>query len=241
MRINFFSRSHRNAVTGVLLSALLVTSLAACGNNTEATPTDDPPAPTQDAKRAEELKSAPAVAADSPELKEFNDLNTSYYQDTLGKIQPKPSKNTGGENNNGEDGGEGGAENGSGQQPNSEQKAPEQILDEGTQNSINNIATDSAADEFSSNAVELANNGQHMEGSPTIVGSPKVTQSTYKDQPARLMEVCLDNSNVKVKNQDGSEVPPDNTPQRSLNIYTLVQQDGKWKIASHDYPDDPTC
>ena len=51
----------------------------------------------------------------------------------------------------------------------------------------------------------------------------------------------MDSSNVKTVDKDGKELPSDNTPKRSLNIYTLVQVDGKWKIAEHDWPNNANC
>ena len=103
------------------------------------------------------------------------------------------------------------------------------------------MSTGAAAGEYTSSAAEHAMTGTHTEGTSTVVGNPRMTETTYKGQPARLLEVCVDSSNVKTVDKDGKGLPSDNTPKRSLNIYTLVQVDGKWKIAEHDWPNNANC
>jgi len=63
----------------------------------------------------------------------------------------------------------------------------------------------------------------------------------YKGQPARLLEVCMDSSSVKIYDENNQPVKDDSSPKRSLNIYTLVQVNGQWKIATHDFPNNPDC
>ena len=50
-----------------------------------------------------------------------------------------------------------------------------------------------------------------------------------------------EDSYVVVTDDSGQPVKDDNSPKRSLNIYTLVQVDGQWKIATHDFPNNPDC
>lgn len=103
------------------------------------------------------------------------------------------------------------------------------------------MAVDSAAAEFAVQASEYALAGWHYEGSSTVVGTPRMTETQYKGQPARMLEVCMDSSSVKIYDENNQPVKDDNSPKRSLNIYTLVQVDGQWKIATHDFPNNPDC
>ena len=59
-------------------------------------------------------------------------------------------------------------------------------------------------------------------------------------QPAKLLEVCLDSSDVKVVNVAGTQMNPTGKP-RSLNIFTLIEDNGAWKIASQDFPNNADC
>jgi len=116
---------------------------------------------------------------------------------------------------------------------------PRQFLDEATMDSINKVAVDNAAEEYAASAAEYAQNGWHYEGTSTVVGSPKVAEGTYQGKRARFVEVCLDSSQVKTKDSSGRELQSGG--KRALNIYTLVESDGTWKIAQHDFPNNPDC
>ena len=64
-------------------------------------------------------------------------------------------------------------------------------------------------------------------------------EGTYQGKRARFVEVCLDSSQVKTKDSSGRELQSGG--KRALNIYTLVESDGTWKIAQHDFPNNPDC
>lgn len=129
------------------------------------------------------------------------------------------------------------APEGSADTASSDSGQPRQFLDEATMDSINKVAVDNAAEEYAASAAEYAQNGWHYEGTSTVVGSPKVAEGTYQGKRARFVEVCLDSSQVKTKDSAGRELQSGG--KRSLNIYTLVESDGTWKIAQHDFPNIP--
>lgn len=193
-----------------------------------AEPEDNGPKPDENYTGAEKIKDAPTVAADSPEVKELDNLRSSY-ENTLAKVKPAPEPQR-----------QQGDEEGSNDE-NGKKEQARQALDDDTIKAIEEMSTGAAAGEYTSSAAEHAMTGTHTEGTSTVVGNPRMTETTYKGQPARLLEVCVDSSNVKTVDKDGKELPSDNTPKRSLNIYTLVQVDGKWKIAEHDWPNNANC
>jgi len=131
------------------------------------------------------------------------------------------------------------APEGSADTASSDSGQPRQFLDEATMDSINKVAVDNAAEEYAASAAEYAQNGWHYEGTSTVVGSPKVAEGTYQGKRARFVEVCLDSSQVKTKDSAGRELQSGG--KRTLNIYTLVESDGTWKIAQHDFPNNPDC
>lgn len=245
----------RRAATGLLLSLSLIVPLAACSQSSDqqtaspdssasassssstssassassapsssenATSSEsaqaEVPAQDENYPQAEQLKDAKTVSTDAAEVKEVNGLVNSYEQ-TMSSVPSAPE--------------------GSADTTSSDSGQPRQLVDEATMNSINKVAVDNAAEEYVASAAEYAQNGWHYEGTSTVVGSPKVAEGTYQGKRARFVEVCLDSSQVKTKDSAGRELQSGG--KRTLNIYTLVESDGTWKIAQHDFPNNPDC
>lgn len=181
---------------------------------------------------AEDMKKASPVPTDTSEVKKTTELVNSY-ENILSTVKPAPSAAASPEATS---------------EPTSDEDSQEQnvekaraVLDEDTIHAIENISVDSAAAEFAVQASEYAMAGWHYEGSSTVVGTPRMADTQYKGQPARLLEVCMDSSSVKIYDENNQPVKDDSSPKRSLNIYTLVQVNGQWKIATHDFPNNPDC
>lgn len=181
---------------------------------------------------AAEMKNASSVPVDAEEVKKTTELVNSF-EAILTKVKAAPSAEASPERT---------------ADPSSDEEAEQQnveqaraVLDDETIRSIEAVAVDSAAAEFAVQASEYALAGWHYEGSSTVVGTPRMTETQYKGQPARMLEVCMDSSSVKIYDENNQPVKDDNSPKRSLNIYTLVQVDGQWKIATHDFPNNPDC
>ena len=181
---------------------------------------------------AEEMRNASSVPVDAEEVKKTTELVNSF-ETILTKVKAAPSAAPSPER---------------AADPTSDEEAEQQnveraraVLDDETIRSIEAVAVDSAAAEFAVQASEYALAGWHYEGSSTVVGTPRMTETQYKGQPARMLEVCMDSSSVKIYDENNQPVKDDNSPKRSLNIYTLVQVDGQWKIATHDFPNNPDC
>ena len=181
---------------------------------------------------SEEMKNASSVAVDSEEVKKTAELVNSF-ETILTKVKVAPSAVPSPENT---------------AEPTSDEEVERQnveqaraVLDVETIRSIEAVAVDSAAAEFAVQASEYALAGWHYEGSSTVVGTPRMAETQYKGQPARMLEVCMDSSSVKIYDENNQPVKDDNSPKRSLNIYTLVQVDGQWKIATHDFPNNADC
>lgn len=181
---------------------------------------------------SEEMKNASSVPVDAEEVKKTTELVNSF-ETILTKVKAAPSAAPSPERT---------------ADPSSDEEAEQQnveqaraVLDDETIHSIEAVAVDSAAAEFAVQASEYALAGWHYEGSSTVVGTPRMTETQYKGQPARMLEVCMDSSSVKIYDENNQPVKDDNSPKRSLNIYTLVQVDGQWKIATHDFPNNPDC
>ena len=181
---------------------------------------------------AAEMKNASSVPVDAEEVKKTTELVNSF-ETILTKVKAAPSAKASPERT---------------ADPSNDEEAEQQnveqaraVLDDETIRSIEAVAVDSAAAEFAVQASEYALAGWHYEGSSTVVGTPRMAETQYKGQPARILEVCMDSSSVKIYDENNQPVKDDDSPKRSLNIYTLVQVDGQWKIATHDFPNNPDC
>ena len=178
------------------------------------------------------MKNASSAAVDSEEVKKITELVNSY-ENILTKVKAAPSAAPSPE---------------TAAEPTSNEEVERQnvkqvraVLDDETIRSIEAVAVDSAAAEFAVQASEYALAGWHYDGSSTVVGTPRMAETQYKGQPAHMLEVCMDSSSVKIYDENNQPVKDDNSPKRSLNIYTLVQVDGQWKIATHDFPNNADC
>ena len=215
------------------------TAKASSNASTEASAEAKNEATSSDAQKleevyigSEEMKNASSAAVDSEEVKKITELVNSY-ENILTKVKAAPSAAPSPEN---------------AAEPTSNEEVERQnvkqaraVLDDETIRSIEAVAVDSAAAEFAVQASEYALAGWHYEGSSTVVDTPRMTETQYKGQPARMLEVCMDSSAVKIYDENNQPVKDDNSPKRSLNIYTLVQVDGQWKIATHDFPNNADC
>lgn len=117
---------------------------------------------------------------------------------------------------------------------------PYKYVSEATVDELEKATTGSAFDQYLATATEYAMSGWKVEGTAKVVGTPKLADGEYEGQPAKLLEVCLDSSDVKVLNVAGTQMNPTGQP-RSLNIFTLIEDNGEWKIASQDFPNNADC
>lgn len=121
----------------------------------------------------------------------------------------------------------------------SEPPAPQYLSDETIKN-LESHATGAALEQYIATALEYAVSGWRTEGKPTVVGTPRMADGEYMGQPAKILEVCLDSSEVRLLDSQGRVINSSQFP-RSLNIFTLTQDKGAWKIASHDFPNEADC
>ncbi|WP_346845853.1 hypothetical protein [uncultured Rothia sp.] len=171
---------------------------------------------------AEDLKSATAVALDEEHVQAAEDLYTNYgnvLQNVETQVETGDSEETA-------------------EDTPSEERT---ILTDQTIGKINEVATGSAADEFQASALEFGTSGWKQEGSTKFVGTPKIADTEYEGKPAKLLEVCIDSSDIVVKDAAGNALTSSETAKRSLNLFTLVEENGSWKIAYRAMPNNPDC
>lgn len=117
----------------------------------------------------------------------------------------------------------------------------QKVLPQKTIDRIKAVSTAEAADEFMSSALEFGMSGWQQTGMTKFVGSPRIAETKYNGKDARLIEVCVDSSKVNVKNSVDHQLNSDTAPDRSLNLFTMVQEDGIWKVAATSMPNNTDC
>ena len=232
---------------GVLaLCASTTLALAACGSSTEngaASESASSSAATAEATNStgetltenfagsEALAEASEAAVDSEEVQTTEQLYTDI-QGALGGIEPATGSSDA--NSTGEE------ISSDTESVQANENAVESYVSAETTAQLEAAATGTALDQYLATATEYAQSGWHVEGTSTVVGTPRIADGEYNGQAAKIMEVCLDSSGVKVVDAAGNTVSSNQFP-RSLNIFTLVEHNGEWKIASHDFPNNADC
>ena len=211
-------------------------SQTAQGSSAAASNSDSPAAsssasaslssPPDSYEGAEDLKnSGRTITVDAPEVKKNTELVNSYEKSLSEvKAQPAASASPSEATEEGQPG-----------------ERSSVALDQGTIDAIAAMSTGAAQEEFTMSALEYLQNGWRYEGQSTVVGTPRIAETTYEGKPAQLLEVCMDSSKVVLKDSTGAVIDTSGSPKRSLNIYTLVTENGVTKIARHDFPNNPDC
>lgn len=260
LTLPFFTSSGRTVILTVgALSTLILTGCSGAGQ--ENSPAESEPAetsttssasPTASASASQEgsasegqdtsieenfagsgeLAAAKEVPLDTAEVQTTEELYTDVQQ-VLSKIEavdvvtsdqaPPKNQDEGAENTEVD-----------------EEIDPYKYVSEATVDELKKTTTGSALDQYVATATEYAMSGWKVEGTSQVVGNPRLTDGEYEGQPAKLLEVCLDSSDVKVLNVAGTQMNPTGQP-RSLNIFTLIEDHGAWKIASQDFPNNADC
>jgi hypothetical protein len=108
---------------------------------------------------------------------------------------------------------------------------------------LKDVAVDSYAAELEAQWQELVSQGWSIQGSPTLVSSDVTSMKADAAVPTAEVTACIDSSAVSMLDADGKPIGDASakTP-RALHLFTLVQgTDDIWRIASHSFPNDPTC
>lgn len=239
--VPIFTNSRQKLLAAATLGALALTACggadterSTAGSGTQdssatATSSEQASALAENFTGAEALANAEEVQVSTTEVETAEELYTGV-QEALSKLEPITVASS-----------ETPAEGQSDEAAESEEiSAPREYLSEATVSDLEAVTVGSALDQYIATATEYALSGWHVEGSSQVVGTPRLADGDYRGQDAKILEVCLDSSDVKVLDSAGNQVNSTQIP-RSLNIFTLIEDNGEWKIASHDFPNNADC
>lgn len=121
---------------------------------------------------------------------------------------------------------------------------PEAVLD-GSQEPdtawFEQIATGTVLGELEATATEFGVNGWRQEGVAIVVSIDVVATDLQADPPSFEVEVCLDSSEVRILDADGNSLIDPEAARRSVNVYGIENSDGVWRLARHNFAEDPDC
>ena len=96
--------------------------------------------------------------------------------------------------------------------------------------------------EVENDAQELEANGWTRQGSATIEALTIVSSDSSTDPATVVAQACVDSSKVMTLDHSGKPVETSGSAgHRALNIYTLQDIAGTWKVVARTFPDNPTC
>lgn len=208
------------------------TSAGNSAHPTDAESASSEPKAAENHEAAEALSQAKEVSPDAAEVKEAEALYSDIHE-VFSALEPAVVL----DNANASEQQSQSSESAEAQA--SEPPAPQYLSDETIKN-LESHATGAALEQYIATALEYAVSGWRTEGKPTVVGTPRMADGEYMGQPAKILEVCLDSSEVRLLDSQGRVINSSQFP-RSLNIFTLTQDKGAWKIASHDFPNEADC
>lgn len=102
-----------------------------------------------------------------------------------------------------------------------------------------NVLDGAALEEAEALRVEYNNSGLRQEGQPEVLSAREVEN----DGETKVMEVCVDNSNVRTLDENGNQVNPELSGEeaRAKMLLTFTDVDGTWKLSNTSFPNDPSC
>ncbi|WP_314424384.1 hypothetical protein [uncultured Microbacterium sp.] len=108
---------------------------------------------------------------------------------------------------------------------------------------LKDVAVDAYAAEIEAQWQELVSQGWTITGEPTLVSSDVTAVDAEADPATAEITACIDSSAVAILDANGDRIGDESaTMPRALHLFTLVQGDDDiWRIASHSFPNDPTC
>ncbi|MDO4244207.1 MAG: hypothetical protein Q4C85_10725 [Actinomyces sp.] len=99
------------------------------------------------------------------------------------------------------------------------------------------LLTDAALEEFRNQREEWESEQWHQEGAATVDGV-EVLEASADSLTAQM---CIDSSAVQVLDENGAQVRPADSPQRTRTIMTFVFVDGHWRLSGQSFAVEPDC
>ena len=106
---------------------------------------------------------------------------------------------------------------------------------------LSNVARGAILGEIENLDEELRSNGWTLSGRP-VVKSVTIVSSDLTATPATaIARACIDSSKVVTLDSSGKPVGGQTASPPALNLYSLQQDAGIWRVVARTFPNDPAC
>lgn len=103
------------------------------------------------------------------------------------------------------------------------------------------VASGAIVLELANEQQELASNGWTRSGSPTLSSLTVLTSDLAASPPRVVVSACIDSSSVVTLDTAGVPVGATGQAQRFINVYTMENTAGQWRVTERSFPNDPAC
>ncbi|SDK63575.1 hypothetical protein SAMN05216282_10954 [Cryobacterium psychrotolerans] len=105
------------------------------------------------------------------------------------------------------------------------------------------VARGAIVDELENEQQELESNGWTQRGKATVKSVTIISTNLTATPPAAVAQACVDSGKVVTLDADGRPLAGTDpaAAHAALNIYSLQQDGGTWRITARTFPDDPAC
>jgi hypothetical protein len=105
------------------------------------------------------------------------------------------------------------------------------------------VARGAIVDEIGNEQQELESNGWTQRGKATVKSVTILSTDLSATPPTAVAQACIDSSHVVTLDASGKPLGGTDpaASRAALNIYSLQQDGGTWRITARTFPDNPAC
>lgn len=106
---------------------------------------------------------------------------------------------------------------------------------------LSTVATGTILSELENQGLELQANGWSLSGKPVVKSVTIIGTNLTGAPPTALVQACVDSSTVVTLDSGGKPIGGATSPTPALNLFSMQQDAGVWRVTSRTFPNDPAC
>ena len=108
-------------------------------------------------------------------------------------------------------------------------------------NQLSAVARGTILGEIENLDEELRSNGWTLRGRPVVKSVSIISSDLTATPPTAIAQACIDSSKVVTLDSSGKPVGGQTVSPPALNLYSLQQDAGIWRVVARTFPNDPAC
>ena len=106
---------------------------------------------------------------------------------------------------------------------------------------LSTVATGTILAEIENQGQELEANGWSLSGTPVVTSVTIISTNRTGNPSTALVQACVDSSKVVTLDANGTPIGGPDSPPPALNLFSMQQDAGVWRVISRTFPNDPAC